>query len=365
MRGEKVRDEPFGGKDIGSLDVPELERLAADTNRKINAAGVLLTGLYWDLGMFLLDLKERYGRHGTWEKRLAKMGIDRTRATKATAIKRTFRCRKDCEQMSVDDAYAMRKRKKTVEYTPPDPHDNSSFSPTEDLHVYNTPYQELEQQGRITPGSVDLMPCDPPYVGDWLPQLPDLAAFAARVLKPNGLAAIYYGKDHLDSLFREMDKQHLKYLAMFCHPYEIDGMRSVNHLHIEVCWKPVVLFGKGTWKSPRKIEDMLPAFPAEKTRDYWEQPLGLVEWLLEMFSEEGDLVVDPVAGTFTVMEACFNKHRRCIACDIDPAMMLHARQRWEAIKRGIYDDLHADAAGAVPNLTDENQLLAESCFARS
>ena len=48
------------------------------------------------------------------------------------------------------------------------------------------------------------------------------------------------------------------------------------------------------------------------------------------------------------MEACFNKRRRCIACDIDPAMMLHARQRWEAIKRRVYDDLHEDAAGAVP-----------------
>ena len=61
-----------------------------------------------------------------------------------------------------------------------------------------------------------------------------------------------------------MDKQHLKYFGMFCHPYELDGMRSVNHLNIEVCWKPVVLFGKGTWKSPRKVEDMLPAYPGEK-----------------------------------------------------------------------------------------------------
>jgi len=362
MSGEKMRDEPFEAGDISSLDLPTVERLADDRNQRINEAGVFITGLYWDLGAALRRMKELC-RHGDWEKKLSRMGIERTRATKAMAIKETFTQRNDCEQLPVEKAYAMRKRKKTVEYTPPDPADNSCFVPCEHLRAVNCRFQDLEQMGHVVPGSVDLLPCDPPYVGDWLPQLPDFAAFAARMLKPNGLAAIYYGKDHLDALFREMDKQHLKYLAMFNHPYEADGMRSVNHLGIEVCWKPVILFGKGTWKSPRKIEDMLPAFPAEKTRDYWEQPLGLVERLLEMFSEEGDLIVDPVAGTFTTLEACFNKRRRCVACDIDPAMMLHARQRWEAIKRRVYDQLHDDAA--FGDFGDDTQLLAGSSFARS
>jgi 16S rRNA G966 N2-methylase RsmD len=350
MSGEKMLDEPFENDDLGGLDLPEVERLADERNKKINEAGAYVTGLYWDLGRFLLRLQELCGKkYGEWEKRLLRIGVERTRATKAMKIKETFACRADCEQLPLERAYAMRKRKKTVEYLPQEPPDNSSFSPTEHIHTYNSRFQDLEGLGHVRPETVDLLPCDPPYISEWLPQLPDLAAFAARVLKPNGLVAIYYGKDHLDALFREMGN-HLKYLATFCHPYEADGMRSVNHLNIEVCWKPVVVFGKGTWKSPRKIDDMLPAFPAQKTRDYWEQPLTLVEHLLQVFSEEDDLVLDPVAGTFTVMEACFNKNRRCVACDIDPAMMLHARQRWEAIKRRIYDDLHDDAAGG--HLTD-------------
>jgi 16S rRNA G966 N2-methylase RsmD len=339
-----MRNEPSDNNDIDSLDLPTLERFAAERNQRINEAGVFITGLYWDLGLSLLRMKSICGKHGKWEKRLFRLGIDRTRATKAMKIKQTFASREDCEQLAVEKAYAMRKRKKTVEYENPQPPDNSCFAPTESLRLVNCRFQDLDQICGIKPETVDLILTDPPYISEWLPQLPDLAAFAAKILKPSGLAVIYYGKDHLNVLFREMEK-HLHYLATFCHPYDPNGLRTINYLGIEVCWKPVVIFGKGSWKSPRKIEDLLPAFPAEKSRDYWEQPLPLVEHLVEAFSAEGDLVVDPVAGTFTVMEACFNKHRQCVACDIDPAMMLHGRQRWEAIKRGIYDDLHDDATG--------------------
>ena len=177
-----MRNEPFDGKDIGSMELPELERLADDRNKRINEAGVFLTGLYWDLGAALLRMRELC-RHGDWEKKLAKMDIERTEPPKPWRSSRPSYCRKDCEQLPVEAAYAMRKRKKTVEYTPPDPHDNSSFSPVEGIYTYNTPFQELEGQNRIKPSTADLVLSDPPYVGDWLPQLPDVAAFAAQDAK--------------------------------------------------------------------------------------------------------------------------------------------------------------------------------------
>ncbi len=102
MSGENMRDERFADGDIDGMDLSDLESLAVDINKNINDMGALLTGFYWDLGLFLLGLKQRYGKHGTWEKRLARMNIARTRATKAMKIKETFSCRKDCAQMSVE-----------------------------------------------------------------------------------------------------------------------------------------------------------------------------------------------------------------------------------------------------------------------
>jgi hypothetical protein len=344
MSGEKVPNEPFDGKDIDGLDLPTVERLIVDRNAKINESGTYMTGLYWDLGLLLLRLRAICGRHGQWEKRLDRMGVGRTRATKAMKINETFDARADCAQMSVAKAYAMRKRKKTVEYESPLPPDNSCFSPNANIRIYNCRLQDLEGLGGIGPDMADLLMTDPPYVGEWLPQIPELAAFSARVLRPGGLAVFYYGNYYLNVLIREMEK-HLRYVWTFCHPYQADGLKTISSHAIEQCWKPVVVFSKGDWKSPRKIEDMLPDFGREKSRDYWEQSLPLLEHLLGIFSQPGDLVLDPLAGTCTIMEACHNVGRRCVACDSNPTALAHARQRWEAIKRRTYDDLHDDAAG--------------------
>ncbi len=339
-----MRCESFDNDAIDNLDPAVAEQLAIDRNGKINEAGAYITGLYWDLGAALLKLRELYGKHGEWERKLARMGIERTRATKAMRIKQTFSRRADCQQLSVERAYAMRKRKKTVEYDTPHPPDHSCFTPNESLRVYNCRFEDLEQLGGVKPETVDLLLTDPPYLQEWLTQMPTLAGFVARALKPGGRAVFYYGNMFLNHLLREMEAKHINYLWTFCHPYAAGSCRSINRRGIQQDWKPVVLFAKGEWRSEHKIQDMLPAFPREKGRDYWEQSLPLLEHLLEMFSSEGDLVLDPLAGTCTILEACHNKGRKCIACDSNPAAMTHARQRWEAIKRRVYDDLHDDAA---------------------
>ena len=132
-----------------------------DRNMKINQSGAHMTGLYWDLGLLLLRLKQICGKHGQWETKLDKMGIGRTRATKAMKINETFEVRADCEQMPVAKAYAMRKRKKTVEYENPQLPDNSCFCPNERIRIYNCRFQDLEGLGGVKPETVDLLKTDP------------------------------------------------------------------------------------------------------------------------------------------------------------------------------------------------------------
>ncbi len=195
-----MRCESFDNDAIDNLDPAVAEQLAIDRNGKINEAGAYITGLYWDLGAALLKLRELYGKHGEWERKRARMGIERTRATKAMRIKQTFSRRADCQQLSVERAYAMRKRKKTVEYDTPHPPDHSCFTPNESLRVYNCRFEDLEQLGGVKPETVDLLLTDPPYLQEWLTQMPTLAGFVARALKPGGRAVFYYGNMFLNHL---------------------------------------------------------------------------------------------------------------------------------------------------------------------
>lgn len=48
-----------------------------------------------------------------------------------------------------------------------------------------------------------------------------------------------------------------------------------------------------------------------------QKPVRLLERLLALVTKEGDMVLDPFAGSFSTGEACINTSRRCVLCEID------------------------------------------------
>jgi len=48
------------------------------------------------------------------------------------------------------------------------------------------------------------------------------------------------------------------------------------------------------------------------------KPLKLMSYLITMGSREGDLVLDPFAGSGTTLEAANTLKRRFIGCELDP-----------------------------------------------
>lgn len=54
-----------------------------------------------------------------------------------------------------------------------------------------------------------------------------------------------------------------------------------------------------------------------------QKPLPLFKWILEKYSNEGDLICDPFLGSGTTLEACYQTGRNCIGFEIDP--------RWEKL----------------------------------
>jgi DNA modification methylase len=56
-------------------------------------------------------------------------------------------------------------------------------------------------------------------------------------------------------------------------------------------------------------------------------PIGLPSWFIKLFTKEGDLVLDPFAGSGTTCVAAKKLGRSCLGIDIDPKSCEIARQR--------------------------------------
>ena len=65
---------------------------------------------YWRLGHALEIAKKLFG-HGQWEQYLKSLGIDPTRASKARVIYRAFACENDVAHLTVEAAYARRRKR--------------------------------------------------------------------------------------------------------------------------------------------------------------------------------------------------------------------------------------------------------------
>ena len=94
----------------GKWTVEELGRFAQAQHQSIAAGEKLLALGYWKLGGALEILRQNFN-HGQWCKCLDELGIDRTRASKARCIRRTFEREVDIQGLTVAEAYGRRKRK--------------------------------------------------------------------------------------------------------------------------------------------------------------------------------------------------------------------------------------------------------------
>ena len=72
---------------------------------------------------------------------------------------------------------------------------------------------------------------------------------------------------------------------------------------------------KGVWKT-HNIPDTWRE-PAPKGVHPHRKPLELQAALLAAVSNEGDIILDPAAGDFTVMQAALSRHRNFLGCDLN------------------------------------------------
>lgn len=76
-------------------------------------------------------------------------------------------------------------------------------------------------------------------------------------------------------------------------------------------------------------------FPcAPQGRHETEKPMPLMEWLVKTYSNPGELVIDPFAGSGTTAIACINTGRRFWGCELNRTFYRRALRRILEAQRG-------------------------------
>ena len=216
------------------------------------------------------------------------------------------------------------------------------------VSIHHCRFQELEERGLVQSDSANLVFADVPYGHGFLPEVPDLAEFASRVLVTGGILAVMCGSYHLSTVLRHIESR-LVYRWLIPTIWNGEGT-PIQPYNLVTKWKPVVLFSRGDWRGQRRFCDVLYTSAKEKDDHPWQQPVELLVQLVQCLSCEGDLVVDPCGGSFTTAVACLKRNRRFLGCDKERDCVQTGHRRvaeWQESQpqpEGRAD--HEDVAGA-------------------
>ncbi|KKR46071.1 MAG: methylase N-4/N-6 domain protein [Parcubacteria group bacterium GW2011_GWB1_40_14] len=104
---------------------------------------------------------------------------------------------------------------------------------------------------------------------------------------------------------------------------------SFNRMGGFNAWEPIFIYGKPKARIGQdyKRQDTLNLTPGIWKEHPCPKPLSLWEWLIDKFSKEGDIILDPFEGSGTTSRACKNLKRKSIGIEINPDYVKIAKAR--------------------------------------
>ena len=170
---------------------------------------------------------------------------------------------------------------------------------------------------------IDAVITDPPYPHEFIPLLEDLAAWADKVLKPDGVLAVLMGQTYLPEVYRLLDGRR-PYRWTACYQTSGPGYVSMAR-RVQSNWKPLIVYGGG----PR-FADIIRSEGqdvAAKSNHRWGQDYAAFHTIIERLTERGQTVADPFMGSGTTLLAAHALGRHAIGGDVDAAAVATARGR--------------------------------------
>lgn len=194
--------------------------------------------------------------------------------------------------------------------------------------------------------SVDVTLTDPPYVNR-------MGLFSESIV--DGYAALYLAcrktKNYV-VFFWSNDKIPQAppgWYEVARHVWHKPDCKSITHYELIIVWsRDYKRKTSRVWSIPildyRSLRDWKP-HPTQK-------PVRLIRYLLDLYTKEGDTVLDPFVGTGTTAVACKQMSRHCIAIDSDPAYVKMANERLTTRNKNP-DDEPAPATRESPDYNQD------------
>ncbi|MBN6191392.1 site-specific DNA-methyltransferase [Aneurinibacillus sp. BA2021] len=234
----------------------------------------------------------------------------------------------------------------------------------------------VEELKKLPDNSAQLIIADPPYnIGpafgiekeyirshDWIPWIREWLTECERVLAPGGSIFVYGIHHYIGFVQVELYKLGLDYRRMIIWNYENGWSRNTKTLATH--YEPVLWFSKGEnftynvirepYKSTERLKHTITKngkvwtphpdgrmagdvwqfpvlagrrFAEERTEHPTQKPLSLTDRIVNHFSNEGDLVVVPFAGSGTECVSAKRNGRHYWGCEIKPEYVELAKSR--------------------------------------
>jgi len=168
----------------------------------------------------------------------------------------------------------------------------------------------------IKENSIDCIITDPPYPSEFLPLWTDLSLFASKVLKPSGFLIAYSGELNLPQVIQNLSTNLVYYWTFAL--YHEGQTQLVMPRNIMCGWKPILVYQKPPFKKiDHAVSDRLISEKPEKSLHEWQQSESGVIELINRFTEEGHVVLDPFSGSGTFPIVAYNLKRQAIGIEIN------------------------------------------------
>ncbi len=179
---------------------------------------------------------------------------------------------------------------------------------------------------KLEKNSIDIILTDPPYPKEYLPLWKDLSEFANKVLKPSGFLIAYSGEMYLPEVIESL-KTYLNYY--WCMSLQHTGnTQIVNGRNIQCGWKPILMFQKSPFKLLNTFpKDVITGTGRDKDLHEWQQSAKEIIPLIEKLTKENDIILDPFAGSGSIMEAAELTKRKSISIEINSDYIDIIKQR--------------------------------------
>jgi site-specific DNA-methyltransferase (adenine-specific) len=201
----------------------------------------------------------------------------------------------------------------------------------------------------IPDNSIDLIFADPPYKKQDLHICNDLAAFAARVLKPGRSIMLYTGGYEIPEVIDYLRNAGLKYW-FYVFVKHIGGLSRLWDKKVTVDGKVLLWFVKGERPEYHEpIRNFIESTPPDKSVHDWSQSVAEAEYIISNLTVKNEVVLDPFLGSGTTAIAALKLNRKIIGTEIQ-------EDTFNMTKNKIAEFLSSKTSNTEE---DNNKILAE------